>query len=267
MRKRNTQSRPSIPFGVLSTGETVCFNLSAPSHIALQGMTRSGKSAAVYHFLASLTQCGVPVRVSMVDPTGVLGAPMESHSAAGSLSLGTQDASSAVAVVDAVLADMHDRVSQLWNERTDKWTTWTPARPLHLLVVEEAPGLVEWLADEDAAEGRKTNQRLAPRFVAGLRQIMAQGLKVGVVVLVMAQRMDASVISGPARSNIGIRICLRMDDPDGARMLFPGTDADVIAELATALPGRGLVTTPDHRMEKVRLLHCDYSAYVSSFDT
>lgn len=249
-----------VPLGVLATGETVSLDLSSPSHVAIQGMTRSGKSASAYALIASLVARGAVVDV--VDPTSVLGAPLVASGAASASCLGTGEPEQAVSVVEGLLELMRERVAGLWADRVDKRTVWTDDYPLRVLVVEELPGVVEWLQDNDAAEGRKSGERLAPAFVAGLRQLLAQGLKVGVLVVLLAQRFDASILSGPARSNIGVRVCLRVDDGDAVRMLIPGADVEIVETLATVRPGRGLATTPEFRGQKVALRHLDYADYL-----
>lgn len=252
----------SVPLGVLSTGESVALDLGAPAHMAIQGMTRSGKTAGAYAFLASLASLAPRVRVHVIDPTTVLGRPLQDHPAGGRLALGTSDPHAPGEVVGALLEDMRERVAGLWDKKADKFTTWTKERPLEVLIVEELPGVVEWLEDDDKAEGRKPADRLAPRFIAGIRQLLAQGLKVGVVVVLLAQRFDAALITGAARSNIGVRVCLRVDDLDAVRMLFPGVESEDAQRLALSRPGRGLITTPHHRAELVALHHLNYAGYL-----
>lgn len=251
-----------IRLGRISTGEPVGFALSAPASVAIAGMTRSGKSAATYSFLSRLAACAPRVKISAVDITSVLARPLVEHEAGGAFCLGTADPAAAVAVVEGVRDEMRARVAGLWDLKTDKITTFTSDYPLIMLVVEELPGTVEMLQDDDAAQGRKAGERLAPKFIAALRVILAEGLKVGVCVLVLAQRLDASVISGPARSNLSIKIGLRVDDTSGAQMLFPGIAVDEAEQLAVAAPGRGLITAPGYRMERVALDYLDYPGYL-----
>lgn len=253
-----------IRLGRISTGEPVGFSLSSPSSVAIAGMTRSGKSAATYSLLARLAALAPRVKISAVDITSVLARPVVEHAAGGEFALGTADPAAAVAVVENVRDEMRARVAGLWDWKTDKITTFSSDYPLIMLVVEELPGTVEWLQDDDAAQGRKAGEKLAPRFIAALRVILAEGLKVGVCVLVLAQRLDAAVISGPARANLGIRVGLRVDDASGAAMLFPGISTEEAEALAVAAPGRGLLTAPGYRMERVALDYLDYSDYLDA---
>jgi len=264
-KKESQSERKSDDFirlGRISTGEPVGFSLSSPASIAIAGMTRSGKSAGTYSLLARLAALAPRVKISAVDITSVLARPLVEHPVGGDFALGTAEPVAAVEVVEKVRDEMRTRVGDLWNRKTDKITAFTSDYPLIMLVVEELPGTVEWLQDDDAAAGRKAGERLAPRFIAALRVILAEGLKVGVCVLVLAQRLDASVISGPARANLAIRIGLRVDDASGAAMLFPGISTEEAETLAVAAPGRGLITAPGYRMERVALDYLDYAAYL-----
>lgn len=255
---------PQIRIGRLSTGEGVWFDMSAPQSVAIGGMTRSGKSAATYHLLSQLAGHAPQVELSVVDITSVLGRPLVENGCAENVCLGTFSAEKALKVVENVRDEMRERVRGLWEKRADKVTQFTADYPLHVLVVEELPGTVEWLQDDDAAHGRKPGQRLAPKFIAALRVILAEGLKVGVCVLLLAQRFDANVISGAARANLSIRIGLRVDDRAAAEMLFPGIDRDATEMLARAVPGRGLISAPGLREEKIALDWLSYEAYLQN---
>lgn len=254
-----------IQMGRLSTGEGVGLDLSAPSHVAIQGMTRSGKTAGTYSLLARLASLSPAVVLDVVDPTTVLGAPLVASGVTGSACLGTEEPRRAVEVVEGLLDVMRERVAGLWADRVDKRTTWSGSYPLRVLVVEELPGVVEWLSDDDAANGRKPGERLAPKFLAGLRQLLAQGLKVGVLVVLVAQRFDVTTLPGQARSNISSRICLQVIDSEAVRMLFPGAGSELVETLASVPPGRGLATFPGgHRAAHVALDYLDYSGYLDA---
>ena len=253
-----------IQMGRLSTGEGVGLDLSAPSHVAIQGMTRSGKTAGTYSLLARLASLSPAVVLDVVDPTTVLGAPLVASGVAGSACLGTEEPRRAVEVVEGLLDVMRERVAGLWADRVDKRTTWSADYPLRVLVVEELPGVVQWLTDDDGANGRKPGERLAPKFLACLRQLLAQGLKVGVLVVLVAQRFDVTTLPGQARSNVSIRTCLRVDDSEAVAMLFPGAGSELVETLASVPPGRGVVTVPGHRAAGVALDYLDYSGYLDA---
>lgn len=254
---------PAVKIGQTATSEPVEWN--APRHIAVQGMTRSGKTAGMYAFLSS-AYCTGRVRIIGVDPTAVLLRPY-AEMGERLIHCGGADLPHAVKVLEEAVAIMDKRIASLWPARLDQFREYTPGRPVVLLVLEEAPGFMTALADDDAAEGRKTGDRLAPRAQRAVRRILAEGAKVGVLVFVAAQRLSTQVIPGDARSNLGFRITLRMDDGDGLRMLHSGLSSEDVRHLATASPGRGLVDTPTQHHARVRLLHLDYRAYLNRLET
>lgn len=253
---------PRVPLGVFSTGQQVEFDVCDPINIAIQGMTRSGKSSGAYHLVGNMASLDGCVRLWVIDPTEVLGAPLSGHKALAQMCNGTDSPESAVKLVEELLGCLKHRVSKLWERRIDKVNDFSESYPLNVLVIEELPGVVEWLNDDDMAEGRKGRKKLVPRFLKALRQIMGQGLKVGCCVVLLAQRFDASIITGQARSNIGVRICLRVDDSAAVEMLFPSADRGMCDQLATVPRGRGFITTPDVRAKRFRLFHTDYAGYL-----
>ena len=262
-RRGKNDHRMFSPLGVLATGETVGIDWAAPQNIALQGMTRSGKSAATYAFLSTLVPHKECVKLVVLDPTGVLGAPVKSSEFTGTVSLGDDPRSALDSVVE-VLDIVKQRCADLVDSGQDKRTEWTAEVPLVLLVLEELPGIVDMLQDDDAVHGRKASERLAPRFLSTIRQICAQGLKAGVVVLALAQRFDAAIITGAARANFGVRCSLRVDDSDSVRMLFPSADSAVGTRLATVQPGRGFITAPGVDLQPVRMNHLSYEQYLEN---
>lgn len=252
---------PVVRLGVTAGGEDVLWD--APRHIAIQGMTRSGKSSAVYSFLARAHATGL-VRVVGIDPTSVMLRPFaalgEHHIHTGGADL----AGGLDSVLDFAVREMDRRIGLLWPNRVDKIERFSRRRCVLLVVLEESAGLMAAMADDDAAEGRRPAERLAPRAKRLIRRILAEGAKVGVVALVIAQRMSTEVIPGDARSNVGYRLTLRMDDGDGLRMLHSGVQDEDARWVASAKPGRALVDSPALHHARVRLDWLDYDGYLAA---
>lgn len=253
---------PVVRLGVTAGGEELTW--CGPCHIAFQGQTRSGKSSAVYSFLARAHATGL-VRVVGIDPTSVMLRPFaalgERH-----IHTGGADLAGAVAVLEWAVAEMDRRIGLLWPNRVDKIERFGGPGPMLLLVVlEEAPVLLSGLASEDSSAGRRGGERLEPKAKHLIKRIFCEGNKVGVNVLTISQRTSVLVIPGDARSNVGYRITLRMDDPDGLRMLHSGVQDEDARWVASAKPGRALVDAPAlRRQSRARLDWLEYSAYLSA---
>ncbi|QPK83362.1 hypothetical protein G7Y29_00580 [Corynebacterium qintianiae] len=252
----------AIELGVTQTGRPVSFSIDEPTHIAIQGMTRSGKSATTYYFLSELAGHR-GVEIHFLDITTLLAAPFNEVGASGLSATGTRDADQYLTVLETLLKRMNSRIDELSALKRDKIQSFSPAYPLQVVVIEELPSLVCWLEDEDKVSGRKPAERNTPRFISMLRQLLAQGLKVGVMCLLIAQRFDAAVISGPARSNLGLRICLRVDDRDAVAMLFSDATSNHVDAIVSAPPGCGFLSSPTQRLAKVRLNYREYADYRS----
>lgn len=253
---------PVVRLGVTAGGEEVLWD--APRHIAIQGMTRSGKSSAVYSFLVRAHATGL-VRVIGIDPTSVMLRPFaalgEPYICCGMSDLG---ASGVDSVLHFAVREMDRRIGLLWPNRVDQITRFSRRCPVLLVVLEEAPGLLSGLASEDSSAGRRGGERLEPKAKHLIKRIFCEGNKVGVNVLAISQRTSVQVIQGDSRSNIAHRITMRMDDPDGLRMLHSGVQDEDARWVASAKPGRALVDSPALHHARVRLDWLEYSAYLSA---
>lgn len=85
--------------------------------------------------------------------------------------------------------------------------------------------------------------------------------KAGVRVLLLAQRMDASIVGGPERSNIGTRISLRVDNRDAVAMLHPDADPETVERVRGFAAGYVYVERPAGAPQVVRFDAVDYSEY------
>ena len=108
--------RPRCPGGcptprgavVLGRGEDateVVADPAAPWHLAIQGATRSGKSALSYTFLGALA-ARPDVLVCGVDPSGILLAPWLPGRGGAWIATGTADLTGAVTALSGVVAEM-----------------------------------------------------------------------------------------------------------------------------------------------------------------
>ena len=250
-----------LTLGVTEAGHDLVIDLADATHWAIQGMTRSGKSVLTYVLLAQLAARD-DVVVAGLDPTGVLLGPWEGKPRSELRHLGTSDMSQAGEVLTQALGEMEARISRLLTSYKDKISSFSAAEPLLVVVLEEYPGLLKAADMDDKANARKPADRVRPKIEAAVSRLIAEGAKVGVRVLTLAQRMDASIIGGAERSNVGGRITLRVDNADAVRMLHPNAPPEVIEAAAYFGPGHGVIETPGRPLARFRADYLDYAEYV-----
>lgn len=233
----------STTLGRLSEGKDFAIDLAEPWHVAVQGMTRSGKSVLLYGLLGGLANrrdaliCGC-------DPSGILLNPWRGHPRDELRSIGTGDVAAHLAVLTELLAIMDGRIAQLLAEDRDKVPSPSAEQQLLIVVLEEYPGLLSAAEADDEAHGRKPADRVAPKLKRAVRRLVQEGAKAGLRVVLVAQRMDAAIVGGAERASFGTRISMRVDNGDAVRMLHPNADADLVDVVGRFSPGVGLVARP-----------------------
>lgn len=226
-------------------------------HTAIQGATRSGKSALMYTLLSGLA--GKPhARVVGVDPSGVLLGPWAAKGEPW-IACGTGDMQKAAEALENIVGEMDRRISRLVAARVDKIDPSEDV-PALVVVLEEYPGTLSAARSEDDREGRKTGQRVAPRIEAAVGRLVKEGAKVAVRVVVLAQRMSAKAIDTDDRSNFGNRCTLRVDNADAVGMLHENAH-ELAPEVALFGPGRALWEEPGRPMKRVQMDLTDYETY------
>ena len=228
----------AVRCGLTEDGAEVVLDLAEPWHLAGQGQSRSGKSVFA-HLLLSAVASHSDVRVFGVDPSGILLAPFE-HSPHARIALGTKDMPRAVEVLTEAVAYMDDLIEGLGKQGVDKTED-----VLAVVVVEEVPGLLAAAEADDAAAARKPAERLAPRIRLLVARLLAESAKAGVRCVFLAQRFDASLLSGAARSNIGTRITFRTDNTDAVAMLHErqAKDSAIVERIVGLPPGAAFLET------------------------
>lgn len=236
-------------------GEEVIINLHAEAvHFAIQGMTRSGKSVASYNVLAQLAN-DPTVRIVGCDPTGLLLRPwMEATVGEPWIALGQNNMADHLSVLDAVKTESDRRIASMWNRELDSLgpKQLSEAEPLIVLVLEEYPGILEAAADQDSESGAKPADRLEPKIARRVRSLVAQSAKAGIRVVLLAQRFEASIISGATRSNFAARLTMRVDNGDSVRMLHPAATPEECEAATRLAPGVGIYEAPGRPRRLIR---------------
>lgn len=243
------------------SGEEVSLNLAASNgHLALQGATRSGKSVAAYVLLGGLAQDvqdGTAV-IGGLDPSGLLLAPFDTAPGGQFRAVGVSDAGATLAAVQAAVSEMDERIVQLRRDRTDKLTP-SAQHPMLVVVLEEYPGLLAWLSSSDL--GRKPGDRVTGRVKAAVQRLVQEGAKVGIRVVMIAQRFDAAIIDGAVRSNLALRCTLRVDNADAVKMLHPGATSKGVQRVRAFAPGQAVLEVAGQRPRLLRFDNASYRDY------
>lgn len=236
-----------------------------PSHVCVQGVTRSGKSVWSYGTLAQLAP-DPAVLVAGSDPTGLLlGRVWDDTRHREWQVAGLADPPAHVAMLARVVREMDRRIADLPLARDAVDTS--PDLPLLVVVMEEYPGLLRAL---DAIKTRESNPGAEVRSMVA--RLLAEGAKAGVRVMLIAQRAEAAVVGAFERSQCSLRISFRVDNRASVELLHPGADPETADAHTTAPAGVALVSTPGRPLLRVRgpLLGGDtapgapYRAYVEA---
>lgn len=257
--------RRAVILGRDEYGRPVALNPYATAHAGMQGATRSGKSSGCYTFLADLAH-RADVIVTGVDPSGLLLGPFTSENGGRGgdfIAIGTSrdDIKHAVGVMSDLVSLMDARIRELRSSGVDKITTFTATTPAVWVVMEEYPGLLAAAKALDNEAGTKAGERLAPRLAAAVGRLVKEGAKVGLFVLVLAQRMSAEALATDDRMNLALRLTLRVDNGDAVGMLHDGITRDHVQAVRDFAPGVALVESPGAGVRRVRLYFTSYATY------
>lgn len=228
-----------VRVGRRETGGDVHLDFSEASHVAIQGMTRSGKSVFCYNLAASLARCP-DARVWGVDPNSVFLSPLAVGEDAERFVLGNKP-EEAADLLRRFVEHMDDRIALLASMGVDKFESFSEALPVDVLFLEEWPGLVRAAAQVD----RKVKAEIE-RLVA---RLVSEGAKAGVRVVLIAQRLSAHTFDTDSRGQFGTRITFAVDNGEAVRMLHPSVDSEVSEMVSGFPPGRALLW--QHRAESV----------------
>ncbi len=231
-----------VVVGRAENSGTVALDPLGCLHMAIQGATRSGKSVLCYGYLSALAN-RPDVLVCGIDPTGILLTPFATGRGGKWIATSVKDGEHVARVLDAITDHMDTRITDLVASGRDKIAAFNPCTPAVMVVLEEYPGLLVQLAKDDEAHGRRAKDRLAPQVERSVGRIVKEAAKVGVTVMVLAQRMSAKAIETDDRSNIPVRVTMRVDNGDAVAMLHDGIDRTGIELVRQFPPGRGLIST------------------------
>lgn len=242
--------------GVDEEGDPVEMDLYGGGHMAVQGMTRSGKSVFLMNVLANLT--GHPaeaVEVCGVDPTGVLLGPWEFQS---ERIAAATDSRRSAEVVASIVEEMDRRIAVLRSRRLDKFEGEDGA-PYLIVVLDEYPGTLARADLEDRGSAKAIR--------LGVQRLVLEGAKVAVRVVIAAQKALSDTLGSEVRSNLSARVSFRVDSPESVRLLHPSlaNAVDLVDEMRDWKPGVGLWDASG-RVRRFRADCLPYSRYLEAVE-
>ena len=254
---------PGVILGRSEAGEAVRWAPPSDlSHLAIQGQSRSGKSSLLYGVIGQLLSKGH--FVCGVDPAGNLfksWPPRRLPDGTDSSSLianGLADLQQLRTVLDGLLGLLDGRLETLGQSPADKLRPDDLRHPPVFVVLDEFAGLVSLVKTADQTLGK--DEKLSPLLETVKDRLLAEGLKVNLVMIISTQRFDASILGGAARSNIRTRVTLRVDNADAIRMLHDSVPDDLRAAIPSFPAGRGVVEGASDAFE-LREMRAPFTRY------
>jgi hypothetical protein len=232
-------------------------------HVAVQGMTRSGKTSACYGWLSS-PAAAADVLVAGVDHTDLLlGRPWDgtAHREWQSTGSAAEDVAAHADHLDRLVGVMRSRRDRM-GRYTDRVTTSADC-PVIFCVLEEYPQLLD-LADAQSSKANPLGQRIR----MAVKAMVAEGGKYGLRVLMLAQRFEATAVGGGyVRDQFGLRISFSV--PTDSLVMLHGDDAREHAGThAVADKGVALVSGPGRPLTRMRVPYLGgYREYVRRIET
>lgn len=255
VRVAGTSVTTRIVVGRCDDGTEAIIDLADAAHIAVQGMTRSGKSALLYTILGQLV-AAANVHVCGIDPNQVLLGPLAEAPGTDSKDfvLGA-DPVAALALLDEACRVMDERARRLTDLGIAAYEEFSSDLPLRVFVLEEYAGLLRQATAHD--EGLKPGERTAGKIKQRVGRLVSEGAKAGIRIILITQRMDATIVDGDSRGQFGTRITMAVDNGDAVRMLHPQASPESVDSVVRFPVGRCLFW--QHRTEK--FMQADFTPY------
>jgi S-DNA-T family DNA segregation ATPase FtsK/SpoIIIE len=229
-------------------GDPIQLTWTQAPHVCVQGATRSGKSVWCYSVLGQLVRLD-DVLIAGSDPSGLLlGRPYEGTRHHEWQATGSGDVLAHLHLLRRLVAEMDDRIADL-PPRADKWETFTPDRPLVVVVLEEFAGLLRLASTLPAPRGEA---KLRDQLLGLYGRLVSEGHKAGFRLLVITQRADATIVGGFERGQLAMKLSFRVDDDEALPMLHGSAGRPLVGEHRYAPPGVALLDSPTHRLSRVR---------------
>ena len=216
--------------GISPQGEPVCVDFCKTRHVLAAGTTGSGKSVFIHSMLRQLIQKYPPsaLRLVLIDPKGT---EFEFYKHAKNV-IGNihSDAEQASKALDDVIGIMDER-NKLFASRgcrdISRFNSKFPNEkmPLILVVIDEFADII--LTDEFG-------------FELKVKRIAAKARSAGIYLFLATQRPDSNVVTGVIKSNIPVRICLKVTSAGNSRIILGQAGGEVLKGSGDMLVSDGM---------------------------
>jgi S-DNA-T family DNA segregation ATPase FtsK/SpoIIIE len=213
-------SPTAFPVGVGIDGQTILSDFfdSNTCHVLVAGTSGSGKSEWLKSLVASLALRNAPerVRFALVDPKILTFSSVESSPYLWR-PLAT-DIGAALAVLESAVSEMEDRYRTLAKEGflsiSDRIGAGRVDLPFIVLVFDEFADLILTGRDE-----RRNFEDMVARLAG-------KGRAAGIHLVLATQRPDRSVVTGLIKSNLPMKVCLRVANATNSQIVLGEAGAE-----------------------------------------
>ena len=214
------KSPTAFPVGVGIDGQTILSDFfdSNTCHVLVAGTSGSGKSEWLKSLVATLAFRNSPdrVRLALVDPKILTFSSVESSPYLWR-PLAT-DIGAALAVLESAVSEMENRYKTLAKEGfvsiSDRIKDGRIDLPFIVLVFDEFADLILTGRDE-----RKNFEDMVARLAG-------KGRAAGVHLVLATQRPDRTVVTGLIKSNLPMKVCLRVANATNSQIVLGETGAE-----------------------------------------
>jgi S-DNA-T family DNA segregation ATPase FtsK/SpoIIIE len=230
------KSPTAFPVGVGIDGQTILSDFfdSNTCHVLVAGTSGSGKSEWLKSVVASLAFRNAPerVRIALVDPKILTFSSVE-QSPYLWRPLAT-DIGSALAVLESAVTEMEGRYRTLGKDgvvsSADRIKAGRIDLPFIVLVFDEFADLILTGRDE-----RKNFEDMVARLAG-------KGRAAGVHLVLATQRPDRTVATGLIKSNLPMKVCLRVANATNSQIVLGEAGAESLLGMGDLLCdlGRGI---------------------------
>jgi S-DNA-T family DNA segregation ATPase FtsK/SpoIIIE len=231
----------SVLIGIDEAGGAITTRPRLFPHVAVQGVTRSGKSVWTYGLLSQLARFA-DVLIAGCDPSGLLFRPFVGTKHEEVQVSGVSDPEAFGKLLDALTLEMDDRIRHLEEDRDQ--VVISPTVPLIFVIFEEIAGLFRVCDQHDRNLGKLVRSLLA--------RLLAEGAKAGFRVMLIVQRAEAAVVGAFERAQCAMRVTFGVDSMESVKLLHPAAELGQCAEHLTAPPGIALFSAPGVSLVRFR---------------
>lgn len=235
--------------GVDELGDDIAVPWQHRVHTLVQGSSGFGKSTLLYAQLSALAP-RPDVVVTGLDPSGLVFRPWDGLPGGRWRVSGLGGGLADHTRVLGELCDEMDRRLELLPAGVDNLIT-SPELPAVVVVLEELSGFLRTL---------DVDRKLAATVRALLGRLFAEGRKVGLRMLAVIPRADATVLGAGIRDQCQLKISFAVE-PEGYRMAHPASAPISADEHAASAPGLAVVTAPVLGTFRMRAGDLPYAEY------